>query len=526
MEFLKQNLFLVIVVAVVVVLGGAILALNFSVSSANDEQAAAREKLSSQLQRLSQGEKVNNDKLAALKARVSLTRDAYEELSRVERDWNQRTYPVLELTYLDDDSQSRTVPAFPLDREKYRQFRLHFRFVLQYRKALEDVLAKLQPTTIPSTLEIEEEQTAWQRRLEMQQETERLQEVGKDILGGAALPSPGASYLMPSATPSGARVAGGIADEARQKGLTAAKVAKARQGLVYADLDSLNAVFKGDEVSASDSQLWQAQLNLWVTNDIIEAIRQTNQAIVGRLPQDQRNVLATPIKRLVMVDVSEDYYVSGKALSGMPGVYTGATGGFRPGSIPPSGYQPPPGGLLPPSRYGQPSGYGAAYPSYVPPPVPSAGAPAGKLTEDEGSLTNRATNQNFEVLHYKFTVITSTRYLPLLEEKLTQRNKHTVLNLAIESVAAPSSSGGRALSAEELFDDGPDPVAKVTLPGELLLWTSWERGTWDAHAKEWSPQLPPLVPAEVLQKLAATRSDLLRSEDLKRVQASLAGPGW
>ena len=524
MEFLKQNLFLVIVVAVVVALGGAVLALNFSVSSANDEQAAAREKLSSQLQQLSQGEKVNGPKLEAKKAQVNQTRDAYEELSRLERDWNRRTYPILELTYL-DGGQGRTVPAFPLDREKYRQFRLHFPFVLQYRKELEEMLAKLQPTTIPSTPEIEEAQTAWQRRLEMQQETERLQEVGRDILGGAALPSPGAPYPMPGASPSGARGAGGIADEARQKGLAAAKVAKARQGLVYADLDSLNAVFKGDEVSASDSQLWQAQLNLWVTNDIVEAIRQTNQAIVERLPQDQRNVLATPIKRLVMVDVSEDYYVSGKALSGMPGVYTGAPGGLRPGGMPPLGYEPAPGDFQHPSPYGQPTGRGAVYPSYTSPPAPSAGAPSGRLTESEGSLTNRATNQDFEVLHYKFTVIAPTRYLPLLEEKLTQRNKHTVLNLAVEPVAATSSSGGRASSAEDLFYYGPDPVAKVTLTCELLLWTSWERGTWDDHAKEWSPQLPPLVPAEVLEKLAATRSDLLRSEDLRRVQASSLGPG-
>ncbi|GAG76838.1 unnamed protein product, partial [marine sediment metagenome] len=44
-------------------------------------------------------------------------------------------------------------------------------------------------------------------------------------------------------------------------GLQSSRIKKAETGCVYAAVDSFDAVFSGEEVSASDEKLWQAQLN-------------------------------------------------------------------------------------------------------------------------------------------------------------------------------------------------------------------------------------------------------------------------
>ena len=72
------------------------------------------------------------------------------------------------------------------------------------------------------------------------------------------------------------------------------------------------------------------------------------------------------------------------------------------------------------------------------------------------------------------------------------------------------------------YSYGHDPIMRVTIRGELLLLTDWERGTWLAKEKKWSQQLPPLMPKDVLVRLKA--SGALRPEDQKRLTGE-AGAG-
>ena len=55
----------------------------------------------------------------------------------------------------------------------------------------------------------------------------------------------------------------------------------------------------------------------------------------------------------------------------------------------------------------------------------------------------------------------------------------------------------------------------VTIRGELLLLTAWERGTWNEKENTWA--LPPLMPRQMLERFSAQgRSAALRQEDTRR----------
>ena len=71
-------------------------------------------------------------------------------------------------------------------------------------------------------------------------------------------------------------------------------------------------------------------------------------------------------------------------------------------------------------------------------------------------------------------------------------------------------------AGSELYYYGADPVLEVTLYGELLLLTSWERGTVDDETEEWV--LPPLMPDEVLASIQGRTEDAMREEDVARLE--------
>ena len=95
-----------------------------------------------------------------------------------------------------------------------------------------------------------------------------------------------------------------------------------------------------------------------------------------------------------------------------------------------------------------------------------------------------------------------------------RRNNHTIINVAIEPLGTRGGYGAAGRS-EELYYYGTEPMVQVKLMGELLLLTSWERGTWDPKGNRWSDEFPPLMPTEVLRKLNDANPDALREEDEK-----------
>jgi len=124
---------------------------------------------------------------------------------------------------------------------------------------------------------------------------------------------------------------------------------------------------------------------------------------------------------------------------------------------------------------------------------------------DASSLTGRTCCEDYDVLRYRFIVVLPPRQIPALARELMSLNCHTIVNVSTKASYIPPDGN---------FEYGPDPVVTATFDGELLLLTAWERGTWDGDGNPpgWSEDLPPLIPEEVLKRLAG-----LREEDRKRL---------
>jgi len=519
MGFLRQNVFLVAIIGAVVVVGGIFLAMWLSAAGDVEDLIDKRLKLSNELRALAlDRRKVNPAVVKAEKDRVEGLRAAAANVARLNVQWNREPYKVLQLKY-DDAGRSRTVPAFPIDRKKYADFGLIFQFAEQYRQEMATMLAGLKPTRVPTDQEIATEELRWREDLQRRQEDEERKRRREAALLTDAdqptAPSPpvGGIGTFRGAANRSMRVGGDVAAAARAEALRSARVQKARDGLIYASAESFDTVFSGGEVIASDTELWQAQLNLWVTRDIVEAIKRTNEQVLARIPEKKRNVVTSAVKRLVSVKVSETYYTSGKKAGGFGGAPTGGRPPtWGPGKMPP-GYMPPP--TMAPDE------------TYVPPPVGGYGRPTPSrqqprrtpIGESAGTLSERGSTKTYDVIHYEFTVIMPWRHLELLQQNLLKRNLHTVLNVGIDppGAAAPGGASTGRTSAEQRYYYGSEPVVQVTIMGELLLLTSWERGAWDDKANDWSKEFPALMPVEVLAALSNQDATAIRPEDQRRL---------
>ncbi len=527
MGFLRENIFFVVIGAAVVVLGGLLVVWNLQASGAVDELIVKRTQLADDLARLGRGKPVNNAVFKEKHRQVEQVRAAAREIFDRTRDWNRRDFEVIQLQYQDDRGDTRQIPAFPIDREKYRGFVLTFKLVQTYRSQLESLLAGMNATTVPSTEQIQQEQHRWKERLDFELSREKEKQDKADNLEvktptSPTSPSTGMGRLMPPemggmppdmgtrrdasrrSTRRSRTVGRDVSNDAQEKGHWTAVMQKARAGEIYADMDSFNPVLLGNEITATDSKLWQAQVHLWVTGEIVRAIQQTNQQVLESYPQEERNVMTAPIKQLVSLSVNSDYYTGGLAnFASSSGRKTRPSSRERQrGSVPDPRLMPTPsGGPMGPSM-GQMPGASSSRRK-------SSDRSSKKTEPQAGTVTGRACCQTYDVVHYSFTVVMPTRYLTLLQENLLRRNNHTILNLGINPVSDVIS--------QELCYYGTDPVVQVTLDSELLLLTSWERGTWDSEARQWSQQFPPLMPTEVLETISAVAPEAMRNEDQERL---------
>jgi hypothetical protein len=198
----------------------------------------------------------------------------------------------------------------------------------------------------------------------------------------------------------------------------------AQKGSIYVSSDALDIVLPGPElVPPPITQIWLAQLNYWITKDIIAAISATNDvsARLAKSRNETPSVLNAAVKELVKIDINEKY-VGGGEVPGRP---------TRP---------PTPGGGRP---------------------------PAAAATPGVNSFTQRGSCQQYDVLRYKFTIVMPTRFLNTLEQNLMKRNFHTILSVQITELSS--------IPVDRYY--GTDPVMTVILEGEVLLLTAWERGT-------------------------------------------------
>ncbi len=535
MKFFRENIFLVALVGAVVLVGGGMLGLGFSVSGGNDDLVEQRMKLSGDLARLdSPNVKANDGILQATRDHRDRVKAAAQTVIKTDNKWNRQRYKVMAVKYL-AEGNTKVANIFPMDRDLYEEYPIISRIPKLYHKELDKLVQSLSPAELPTDAEIAQEQTRFQRWLDLQAQTGdepgnapavpvrvpnlrgrgptrrgrtsgrgEPEMFGRDEMEMTRGRGSGSGRL--TRTRSGAAGVDAAA-EAQEMGWQYARMKKARTGKIYADISAFDIVMQSNAYNPSDKEIWAAQLNLWVTQDIVTAIRNTNDAILRQFDDpNQRNVVNAPVKRLANIDVSEEYYTGGEVAMAAKGssrqssgrgsgrmdsddLMTGMGGRGRGGS----------------GRGG--SGRGAA--------------PAAVAVGEPQTLTNRVCNSEYDVVHYNFSVVMPTRYLPELQRQLLDLNHHTIIGMAITEAgtsdsARSSGRGGRSSAASELRYYGTDPVLEVTLYGELLLLTSWERGTVDDDKEEWV--LPPLMPDEVLASIHGRTEDAMREEDQTRLE--------
>lgn len=511
MNLFRDNLFLVLTLGLTVVLSGLLLFLGMGAAGQiEDEQVASREDLADSLQSLARGQLVNQLIINAEKRRVEIVLETLQDVRQSNLEYNSRNFKIPELQLLGGEKQ----PALPYDETTWNRNELAFRFVRQYHLQLDAMRQKLQATTIPTTEEIESEAVDQQRRLEREQ---RIQEMWNRSSSGQPTgrtrtdPGMGDPGMMGPAGPAGmtgpARRTTGrtgtvnTTEQARTLAIRTLQQRRARAGLIYVSELSFDVMFAaGGIVSRLEPEkIWDAQLGLWVQQDIIDVIARTNREVLQsqNVPEDERSVLTAPIKRLLQIDVQSSIPQEGSAARSTAGRAGGAFGG-------------PPGGFEGPDmRRG------------------SFNRSAGQQPQRPETLTGYQANPTFDVVNYTFTVLMPTRYLPELEKNLLEQNYHLIINEQITANAraeAPNARGSQ--NVEDLYYYGTEPVSQVTIEGQLLLVTGFTRGLW----QEPSPRRPagrsgeqagrwqrlPLMPLEVLQQLPPAA---LRPQDKNLLQA-------
>lgn len=505
MKFLRENLFLIIVAAIVLLGGGGMLAAYFKVSSDVAKAVDDRTRMAQTLAGL-EGRGANAEMEEAAQKRIEDIRASAETVKRMCVEWNRAHLQVLKLAVPNSDL---TVPAFPYDPQLYRDEGLGYVFTDTYIKAMQDLLNSLRPTSPPTDGEIQSQQLQWQNRLMQyklletgrsptpagyRSETEYT-EFDLDAAGGLVpLPTPDVGGVygpapMP-ALPAGADPS--VAEEATRRGRDSAMLIKAHRGAVYTDPCALDMVFTEAMPNPPVVSLWQAQLNLWVTSDIIAAINATNEEAFAKATGEGQphDVVVAAVKRLARIDVNENYV--------LPTMEAPAAASVR--------------------RYAEEE----------PEMEDTYAGLAQGLRDRAAILTGRGSCREYDVLHYTFTVVMASRYLPTLERHLLSRNYHTILSVQIRPAEVPVTAGGDmgyAASSAANYYYGPEPVVQVEIQGEVLLLTDWERGTWDPQANAWSDQFPPLVPADALLQQFGRESSALRPEDAARIPQEPAGTG-
>ncbi|HUT00897.1 MAG TPA: hypothetical protein VM031_00470 [Phycisphaerae bacterium] len=338
MRFLRENLFFVGLIGATVVIGTVGLIWYFT--SDVGEQLRSRKGLSNKLIRLSgrHTEKVNEGAVKKQGAKIKALEDAVKRDVADSVAFNKTHLPLLKIKAgggLPED-------AFPIDEKRYADLGLDFVFIKEYKRVLNEMIlparSDLRRTSLATPEEIKQQEALLKEQF-------------------------------------------GV--KAREKAIQFLKVKRAGDGLIFIEDGALDRYFT-KETKASSAKMWEAQVNLWVTREVLEAIIATNTDVLEQRRKAgtgpvSADVLSSAVKRLAKIHISEAFALS-------------AAGG----------------GLF--GTKGQP-----------------------------GSFTQRFSTADYGVVPYRFTVVMPPRHVGKLLERLMARNYHTVVNVAMAQVSPDSA---------------------------------------------------------------------------------------
>ena len=530
MNFLKQNLFLVCTLGVVLVVGGVLLALAGPARKEARSYVEVRTQLSAQLASLTRGEmagtrrvRINKKVVEAARNRVIKTRQEYAEVVKRALARNRAHYQVM--SFPDpDDPKAPPLRAFPVEPKLYQRKGLRLLFPDEYRKRVLALLASMRPTAPPTPEEIKEQADLIAEKEQLKAGTERLPGTAAPAPTTPATP-PSSRYLVGRppprigpgpeaglAAPAGQQGRGQVPMTPEEKARLTLMLAKAQLGDIYADASSMHMALVSSRVNYTNDMLWMAQVSLWVQRDIVAAINRTNREVIQRRELSGRKggkgVPASAVKRLRKIELL-GYVVRPSAGRGAAAGDASHAAGERP---------PVPGRIA-----GMRPALGAAGQLMLIGGLGSGGGAGLGMAAAQGraaGLTQRACNTLYDVVQYRFCVVVSSSELLRLYRNLLFQNYHTILDVR---VGKPDRSQGRGMERTgpigptELYYYGTDPVVEATITGELLLLADWTRGRKDPKTNEWQKDYPPLMPLEFLHLIAQADPTALRPEDNDRL---------
>jgi len=274
MRFLRENVFLIGTAAACVVIGALLVLGYFSASGKLEGAIRERERLSKTLEDFARRKGANESMINWGERRVERVERDGQRVRRECISWNKRNYSVLKLDVTDSGGVRRRVAAFPIDEQQYEELSLRYFFTQQYQEELKRLLAKLNPTSTPTPPEIDAQAAQWEKYLE----------------------SGGAAEEAREFHAGGVRRSASL--DAQTRGKRSAMLNRAREGIIYADLASLDNMYPMPTKNATFADLWRAQVNLWVTQDLVSAINETNHQAFAGLPEEEHTVVNAAVKRL------------------------------------------------------------------------------------------------------------------------------------------------------------------------------------------------------------------------------------
>lgn len=272
MRFLREHVFYVVLIAVTVLVGGA--AMTFYFTSDIGTKVKSRQDVSASLfTQAKRTQKINQQAVDDLKTRNEAYQAAAKKAVADGVEFNRKNLKFLLLNVGGPEPK----PAFPIDAKTFSERGLAFEFIRQYNRNLDELVSlnrkDLGRTVRPTPEEINEQRT-------------KLREQWKE--------------------------------QADAKAVDYMKVRKARDGKVYIDEGALKRYFAPNETTAPFYRLWESQVNLWVTQELLQAIASTNQGLFDWRKEQgvgptEENVLTSAVKRLERLNMSEAFAAAQKA---------------------------------------------------------------------------------------------------------------------------------------------------------------------------------------------------------------------
>jgi hypothetical protein len=289
-----------------------------------------------------------------------------------------------------------------------------------------DLLALLKAQDKPGTVEIEDYRQEMlkreqKRRLEMGEAPAQAGQIGGPMnapAGGPGMggPNAGIENLPP-------------AERVKRDPAAGAAIRRAHEVYCYANIESLdprNQVAKEPPLEL----MWEAQLSLWIQEDIIQSLAKLNNDAAAQLPEGDRWVGNLPIKRLAYIVVG-NYLPASTGTPAAGGTFIRGGGGFGPG--------PGPGGT---------AGSELEVPAMPP-------------TVAEGVFTKRPASATTDVVHLAVGLVIDANYLLKVIDEINKMGFYTPLLVNYEAVEPDPS-----------FHDyiyGPGSVVRVRLEFEHCL---------------------------------------------------------